>query len=409
MICNKKKYMDFGTVNNFQKLLLIITAVLLFQWVAIPVFADSDLTIEVNESTVDFPDAKPFIDTKSNRTMIPIRFVSEKLGAKVTWDGSLRVVGIHKSEKTIKIKIGDSFALVDGEKIQIDASSVIISDRTYVPLRFVSEVLGAKVGWNSETRTVSISAALIDEDLQKKLESVLNNYISSYKTGNLEATKEYVSTYNYAAVKNSLLSAGMTSLPYYPEMVESMDITNDKLYRVFENGPTIGLIYERKPDSESGQEDEKTFVFFKFVKEDSHWKYDSVKTQSPKPFSDEEIIENINGKVITNIPIIDNVEVPKSYLSINFASGYNVSVSINNRKPIVVNEGSHIGLIIGGLKKAANTLDIEITPIEEKSSSFFFPEIEIYYLDDTNSKIVVYSNEDSEETGKMNKTIQVNP
>lgn len=118
----------------------------------------SEVKVVVNNEAVNFPDAKPYIN-KDNRTLVPVRFIAENLGCDVDWDNEIRQVGIMGMGKDIKLNVGENKALVDGENIEFDTKAIIKEDRTFVPLRFVSEALGAKVEWNNETRTVLISTA----------------------------------------------------------------------------------------------------------------------------------------------------------------------------------------------------------------------------------------------------------
>lgn len=115
----------------------------------------SDVSVLVNGKEVYFPDQVPYIN-KDNRTMVPVRFVSESLGAKVSWDNDNRMVIIEKDNATIKLKIGENKADVNGKTVSFDTSAVLQNDRTMVPVRFISEALGAKVGWNQENKTVEI-------------------------------------------------------------------------------------------------------------------------------------------------------------------------------------------------------------------------------------------------------------
>ncbi|MGI6604698.1 MAG: stalk domain-containing protein [bacterium] len=94
----------------------------------------------------------------NNRTMVPLRVVSEGLGAQVHWDDKTRSVTVFSGGQEIKLGIGEKTATVNGEKRQIDAPAMIIKNRTMVPLRFIGEALGAQVEWNNNTRTVSVFA-----------------------------------------------------------------------------------------------------------------------------------------------------------------------------------------------------------------------------------------------------------
>ncbi len=99
-------------------------------------------------------DVAPII--KEDRTMLPIRFIAEALGATVEWDDDADKVTITKGDIVIEIYIGQPFALVNGEPVQLDAPAFIENDRTYLPLRFVAEALGATVLWDANTNTVTI-------------------------------------------------------------------------------------------------------------------------------------------------------------------------------------------------------------------------------------------------------------
>ncbi len=90
------------------------------------------------------------------RTVLPIRVVAEALGADVDWDPTAQKVTITKGDTVIELFIGKYIAFVDGEAVQLDVAPFIDNNRTYLPLRFVSEYLGAIVNWDAETRTVTI-------------------------------------------------------------------------------------------------------------------------------------------------------------------------------------------------------------------------------------------------------------
>lgn len=102
-----------------------------------------------------FPDAQAFID-KNQRTMVPVRFIAESLGAKVGWENQSQSVPIEQGDRHIRLQIGSNIALVNGQEIALDTQAVISGGRTFVPLRFVSEILGAEVEWDGATSTVFI-------------------------------------------------------------------------------------------------------------------------------------------------------------------------------------------------------------------------------------------------------------
>ncbi len=103
--------------------------------------------------------SSPFI--RNDRTLVPVRFVTESIGGKVDWDGSNRVVTLTKGSKKVTLQI-DSFLVSynDGESFELsDVAPVIINDRTYVPVRLVSNALGLFVDWDHDTRTVIIDSS----------------------------------------------------------------------------------------------------------------------------------------------------------------------------------------------------------------------------------------------------------
>lgn len=103
-------------------------------------------------------DAAPII--RNGRTMLPIRFIAEALGADVSWTEQTKTVSVKKFNFSISLFVGGFSAEVTKngrvEKVELDSPSFIENGRTYLPVRFVSENLGAKVDWNGDTQTVTI-------------------------------------------------------------------------------------------------------------------------------------------------------------------------------------------------------------------------------------------------------------
>lgn len=116
------------------------------------------LTIGEVAATIDGEavtnDVAPII--VNERTMLPIRFIAEELGATVDWNPETKTVTITLDEINIVIVIDEAVATVNDEEITLDSPAFIENDRTYLPLRFVMEELGADVQWDGEARTVTI-------------------------------------------------------------------------------------------------------------------------------------------------------------------------------------------------------------------------------------------------------------
>jgi N-acetylmuramoyl-L-alanine amidase len=107
-------------------------------------------------------DMDPFI--LNGRTLVPARVVSETLGANVDWNADTQQVTVTSGDTTIILTIGSPNALVNGETVALpdNVAPVLVrvdgGSRTMVPVRFVSEQLGADVDWDNDSRTVLITS-----------------------------------------------------------------------------------------------------------------------------------------------------------------------------------------------------------------------------------------------------------
>lgn len=135
--------------------LLLAAAVWLgLGWFAPPAAAGAtEVALVVNGSPVR-ADVPPRI--LSGRTMVPIRIVSENLGAQVDWDAASRSIAIRRGQRRVHLAVGQTEAVIDERPVALDVAPVILDGRTLVPLRFVGEALGAEVAWDEASRTVSV-------------------------------------------------------------------------------------------------------------------------------------------------------------------------------------------------------------------------------------------------------------
>jgi len=125
---------EFGTINDLTQ---------------------DEIRVFIDGRQVNFPDTKPYI--KNGRTLVPVRFVSQEMGAKVNWNNTKREVLIEKGGKKISLKIGSKEVYVNGTKKVIDVPAELKNGRTMVPLRFISEAFGANVRWIDAERKVVIN------------------------------------------------------------------------------------------------------------------------------------------------------------------------------------------------------------------------------------------------------------
>ncbi len=110
-------------------------------------------------------DAAPFRDPATGSTMLPLRFVGDLMGAQVAWQGSDQTAVFTLGEKTVQLSIGKKTALVNGKQVTLAAPPANIAGRTMVPLRFVSESLGAQVSWDPATSTIQVEVMLDEPEM----------------------------------------------------------------------------------------------------------------------------------------------------------------------------------------------------------------------------------------------------
>ncbi|MBQ7876095.1 MAG: leucine-rich repeat protein [Clostridia bacterium] len=93
----------------------------------------------------------------NDRTMLPARFVAENLGATVIWNEyEPDKIGIVTPEVEIVLYINSATAYVNGKEVEIDCAPFVENDRTYTPIRFIVESLGATAEWDNDTKQVTI-------------------------------------------------------------------------------------------------------------------------------------------------------------------------------------------------------------------------------------------------------------
>ncbi len=137
-------------------------------------FAADDISVKVDDTTVEFTDVKPIIE--NSRTFVPFRAIFEKMDADVSWNEETRSITAVRDNITVSFTIGKQEVIIteDGKsqvKV-IDVAPFIQDNRTYVPIRFASEAFGACVDWVSDTRTVLIVDV---EKLMPEYENQFNN------------------------------------------------------------------------------------------------------------------------------------------------------------------------------------------------------------------------------------------
>ncbi len=181
-----------GALLSGMLLLLSVTAVM------------AAVQVEVNGQALssDVPPAKI-----GGRIMVPLRGIFEALGAKVDWNAASKTIIANSDTTNVQLIIGNPRATVNDKTVVLDTPAMIIRGATMVPVRFVSEAMGAEVEWKNSTQTVSIttdkkyaassftvpSGTVIPVKLDRTISSAANNVgdavsatVASVKEGDAE-------------------------------------------------------------------------------------------------------------------------------------------------------------------------------------------------------------------------------
>lgn len=133
-----------------KKLIVVLMSLMLF----VPVVsAESPISVYIDGKQQTY--SQPPI-LQNNSTLVPLRGIFESLGAKVDWNGTTQTVTAVKESTTVILKIGSTQPTINGTVKSISTPAQIINSSTMVPLRFVSEALGADVNWDGKARSITI-------------------------------------------------------------------------------------------------------------------------------------------------------------------------------------------------------------------------------------------------------------
>ncbi|MBP7279108.1 MAG: glucosaminidase domain-containing protein [Sedimentibacter sp.] len=160
-------------------LILLLILIALVQYSAPDAYAEDSIKIVIDGKRIK-PDVDPYIS--NDRTLVPIRVIAEELDSVVEWDNDNRAVHISKEDIHILLRI-DSYLVEytnDNETSYtiIDVTPQITGDRTFVPIRLISNALGVKIEWDNDKRTV-----YIDSSESSEVTKFFDVEISSVKPG----------------------------------------------------------------------------------------------------------------------------------------------------------------------------------------------------------------------------------
>lgn len=149
------EYGNAETEDFMKKSVLMLSCALLFG--SLTANAAKDINVSLNGNPLTF-DSQPII--KNDRTFVPMRKIFEDFGMKVEWDNNTKTICAKGNDSEISLSIGSNEMWVDGKCITLDAVPFIQNDRTLVPLRAISEALKCSVKWDPDNFAVIIIGAI---------------------------------------------------------------------------------------------------------------------------------------------------------------------------------------------------------------------------------------------------------
>lgn len=100
-------------------------------------------------------DVQPLLE--QNRVLVPVRKVAEALGARVAYDREANTVTIRQGGREVVLAVGQPTAWIDGQQVALDVPAQVVDGRLVVPLRFVAQAFGAKVSWLAQEQAIVIT------------------------------------------------------------------------------------------------------------------------------------------------------------------------------------------------------------------------------------------------------------
>lgn len=154
-----------------------------------------EITVKIDGVLLEIADQKPIIE--NDRTLVPLRAIFEALDATVGWDADTYTVSATKGETAMALTIGETAYTVNGEAKEMDVPAKIENDRTLVPLRVVSESLGCTVDWDGETYEVTVNtpehlAVVAEADRIRAIEPTFDGAYKTTENGVRLPIKMYI-------------------------------------------------------------------------------------------------------------------------------------------------------------------------------------------------------------------------
>lgn len=257
------------------------------------------INVNIDGKIVPFPDQKPILIKEESRTIVPVRFITEYLGGTASWNADSKTATIELDGKKVELPVNKKHANVDGKQVKLDSSAKLISNRTFVPLRFVCETFGYDVSWDVKTDTV-----------------VLNKKDDNAYTGGSKYFDEELGLYK--------IFGNVTKIENNTILVDGEGIYNQIKFNINEDTEIVDL--DGMKLSKDDIKDESKIVVY----------HDPKMTRSLPPIANAKkiVVANLNVKD-GKITQITDVKNGKMFLIGNMNDGINFNIT---NKTVIVDE-----------------------------------------------------------------------
>ncbi|MCI5969985.1 MAG: endo-1,4-beta-xylanase [Oscillospiraceae bacterium] len=161
-------------------LAVFLSLVMILPQFTLTAFASDEVTIYIDGQKMNFSQGAI---VKNDRVLVPMREIFEKLNANIVYDESTQTVTGTKNSKSVTVTIDSSTAYVDGQETQLDVNACLVNDKTMIPLRFISQSLGASVDWSEDSKSVYIfsDAEKLEEPKLPEIKKNEENFSSTHQ------------------------------------------------------------------------------------------------------------------------------------------------------------------------------------------------------------------------------------
>ncbi|MFX3635925.1 MAG: copper amine oxidase N-terminal domain-containing protein [Candidatus Pristimantibacillus sp.] len=202
---------------------------------AVPIFSAPSLAnskpIELNNGIM-----------KNSRVLIPLRDVSQNLDASVKWNQQLQTITIKKDDTEMVLTVNSKKVLVNQSEMELDVPTQLIQNTTFVPLRFISQTLGADIDWNQYgyQATITLNGKQI-------VVNVIRPQPSSAQKASIAHMKLLSDKLNEAADVSSIKQIRTHFKPYFTDRLIHSIIQDKGLLHDYQfNAPLVSPNYTSK-------------------------------------------------------------------------------------------------------------------------------------------------------------------